>query len=382
MTQSAEHLLLGFPQCLRNAGVDTQPLHIQDYLRAVRALPLRSIDDLYRAGRITLISRPEDFAAYDDVFEAWFCKDAQTVFELEEEDKNRLNENPPDTSEFAEQNMQMSEAKGELASSTELLGKRVIEPPSQDELLRLARFGRNAHRYLPKIKSRRRKPALKGKRIDLRRTMKDARRHYGEPFTLHYTIAPDMIRSVVILIDISGSMKGYTNAILRLSHTLVHVSNRVEVFCFGTRLTRITQKLRHKDVDTAMANLSDSVLDFDGGTRIGPSILRLLENSRFISSIRGAVTLVMSDGLERGDTQAMQKAVTRLSQLSHRMIWLNPLAADPAYRPVTRGMKAILPSLDAIENAATLAALIEALQKLQSLELKPRGLAARQYDLT
>lgn len=374
-----ERLLLEFPGQLRDAGIDLQPLRTQDFLNAVRALPLRRIDDLYRAGRITLLSRPEDYALYNEIFDAWFCQGDHLSSEFGAEDEDKLLEEPPESDEFDPQTLHSNDAQGENASAQELLSGRQIAPPSENEIAKLQAFRKSLIKALPRVVSRRRKVAKRGSRIDLRRTMADACKHYGEPFKLHYTAQPTITRPILILIDVSGSMKDYTEAVLRLSHALVQTGERVEVFCFGTRLTRITKRLQQRDARAALLNLSDVVLDFDGGTRIGPSLLRLIKNSRFMSSIRGALTLVVSDGLERGDPAAMQKSVNHLSRLSHRLLWFSPLAADPAYQPLTRGMRAILPSLDSIEDGSSLAAFIDALKTLPELLARPRGHALRHF---
>ncbi|HET7092996.1 MAG TPA: VWA domain-containing protein, partial [Thermomicrobiales bacterium] len=144
-------------------------------------------------------------------------------------------------------------------------------------------------------------------------------------------------------------------------------------FAFGTRLTRITDALRQPDVDRALAALTDAVLDFDGGTRIGETFARLLANGRFVAFARGATIVVVSDGLERGDPGPMRRATARLARLGHRLLWLSPLAGDSTYRPETRGMRAALPALDRLGDASSPAALLRELERLPELERRPRG---------
>ena len=165
---------------------------------------------------------------------------------------------------------------------------------------------------------------------------------------------------MLVLIDVSGSMKQYSAAYLRFALAVVAACERAEVFTFGTRLTRVTPALRTRDVSSALAEV---VRDADGGTRIGPSLQAFLANPRHLRMARGALVLVASDGLERGDCLPFTRAVRRLALLSHRLVWWSPLARDPAYRPVTRGMAAVLGDLDVLAGVDDLPSAYEQLLK-------------------
>ena len=92
--------------------------------------------------------------------------------------------------------------------------------------------------------------------------------------------------------------------------------------------------------------------------------------------------IVLSDGLERGDPAAMADAARRLSRLAHRLVWWSPLACDPAYRPVTRGMQAILPDLDALGGARDLSTLLDEVRRLPETSAGPRRTATRAWSTT
>ena len=143
---------------------------------------------------------------------------------------------------------------------------------------------------------------------------------------------------LLVLIDVSGSSKASSPDFLRFAHALVNGADRAEVYTFGTRLTRVTKALRLEDVDRALRDLSDVVFDLDGGTRIGASVREFLESGRRRTMARGAVVVVLSDGLERGDPELMAKTVERLARLSHRLLWLTPLASNSSYAPLTKAM--------------------------------------------
>ena len=229
---------------------------------------------------------------------------------------------------------------------------------------------------LPTIKSRTHLPSPRGRRIDVARTAREARRTAGETLRLFRKARPDKPRRLLLLVDVSGSMKAHSEATLRFAQLLSRARPKVETFCFGTRLSRVTRTLKHRLPDEALARLSDLVFDFDGGTRIGASLEAFLSVSRYAALVRGAVTLVFSDGLERGEPDAMIHAVTRLARLSHRLIWVSPLAADPRYRPLTRAMAGILPALDGLADGSDLPALERLLRTLPAIENGARGQAA------
>jgi uncharacterized protein with von Willebrand factor type A (vWA) domain len=166
-------------------------------------------------------------------------------------------------------------------------------------------------------------------------------------------------RRIVLLIDVSGSMKEQIDGHLRFAHALAQATDRIEVFTLGTRLTRITRALKVRNPTQALNTVSGIVADWDGGTRLGDGLNVFLSVPRFVGFTRGASVLVLSDGLERGDHLAMVEAVEKLSRLSWRLVWLTPLAADAGYQPQTTAMQAILPYISSIEDGSSVRALCE-----------------------
>jgi uncharacterized protein with von Willebrand factor type A (vWA) domain len=191
---------------------------------------------------------------------------------------------------------------------------------------------------------------------------------------------PQKARRILILIDISGSMQAHSQYCLRAALAISQSRPSVETFCIGTRLTRVTENLCRRDPEVALNSLSQRVFDFDGGTRLGIGLSEFLSVANYAALVRGAIVIVISDGLERGDFMPMVKSVERLSRLGHRFIWLTPLANDPKYIPATRALAACLPFLDYLDNAGSLAALATSLSKISELELKPRGTATRIFQ--
>ncbi|MEX0370713.1 MAG: VWA domain-containing protein [Tateyamaria sp.] len=230
----------------------------------------------------------------------------------------------------------------------------------------LARFRRLAPKRLPRRRSYRHAADKLGKIPDLRKTLRDAAKRDGEVFTLSMRRRKDRQRKIVLLIDVSGSMKDRTEAALTFAHTLVQVAERAEVFTLGTRLTRVTPALRLKNQERAFERVSNLVSDVDGGTRIGEALAAFLSVPRYAGFARGAAVIVLSDGLERGTPDTMIDAVRRLSRFAWRLDWLTPLGTDADFTPATNALSAILPDLDDLTDGSTTSAIVHHVLSLSS----------------
>ncbi|MGR6916721.1 vWA domain-containing protein [[Actinomadura] parvosata] len=353
----------GFLRDLHGQGLRVPVSKQRVFLQAIEAAGPRDATELYWIGASTLTVSRADLEVYSPTFERWFgAARARPVPERESPDEEEpAPRGKGDEAPFA------AAAGGESgleAGYSERRGRPAFGTASQDERAVLALLRRELRGAVPTVRSRRRRPARRGPWIDVARICRESRRSHGEIVTLRRRGRPRRQRRVLLLIDVSGSMKQHSAAYLRFAHAMVGCLDRVEVFTFGTRLTRVTGPLRARDVDAAVAALSEVVLDAEGGTRIGPSLQEFLGNARHVTMARGALVIVLSDGLERGDPLPMEAAVRRLSLLGHRLLWWTPLACDPAYRPVTRGMAAVLGSVDALAGVRDLRTAYEQVQTL------------------
>jgi hypothetical protein len=368
--ERAADRLAGFPPALRQAGLSIDPERTATFLRATAVAGPQDIRALARIGRITLTGSPEDFPVFDDVFEAWFGE-AKVEGRVDDPEQDRAPRASPRRDGAAPLPVLEGDAAGHAAADDHLRGRKQFARLSRDERDAIARLSRKLDR-LPRRPARRWKPSPSGRRIDLPRTIRAARRSFGETIKLMRADRPKTLRRVLLLVDVSGSMKATSETTLRFAHLATGRLPRVETFCFGTRLTRVTKLLRHRNPDVALRKLSGIVFDFDGGTAIGASLEEFLSVSRHAALVRGAVVIVCSDGLERGDPGPMIHAVERLSRLSHRLVWATPLAADPRYRPATRAMRGALPHLDAICDGSGLPGLERLLDDLGRCEAGAR----------
>jgi uncharacterized protein with von Willebrand factor type A (vWA) domain len=253
---------------------------------------------------------------------------------------------------------------------------------SEEELLRTKDFAqytdaqRAAARRLlarlalrgPTRRSRRTRAARhRGHLPDLRATTRASLRQGGELLERRWRVPTTRPRRLVLVLDVSGSMAPYARVLLQYVQASVAARARVEAFAFGTHLTRITLELAGRDPDHALRRAADHVTDWSGGTRIGASLATLnREHGRRIG--RGGFVVLLSDGWDRGDPEELSAELGRLRRTAYRLVWLNPLAADPRFEPLTRGMQAAMPHLDRLLPGNTIASL-EQLADLMEGEL-------------
>jgi uncharacterized protein with von Willebrand factor type A (vWA) domain len=167
-------------------------------------------------------------------------------------------------------------------------------------------------------------------------------------------------------------MSRYSRMLLHFAHALGHADARVESFVFGTRLTRTTRLLKRRDPDLSVAQVVRAVADWSGGTRITTSLHEF--NQRWARRVLGtqATVLLVTDGLEHGDTQALTFEMERLHKSCRRLIWLNPLLRFDQFEPRAGGIKAMLPHVDRFLPAHNLQSLTDLVQVLAARERPPR----------
>ncbi|MER6385597.1 VWA domain-containing protein [Streptomyces sp. NPDC001250] len=374
----ADAVLLGFVRVLRVAGVDASTERLYAFLRAVAALRPGVRADVYWAGRATLCGGHDDLERYERVFAAYFGPSP-------EETTRPTRAAPPPRPRLVARAAPMGtgtpgeeEPSGSpvaaLASSAEVLRHRdvaTLEGAERDQLRRLlAAFALQGQAR----RAARRRPARRGE-VDPRRTVRELLRRGGEPARLRRHARVEQPRRVVLLVDVSGSMAPYAEALLRFAHAAVR-AGRTEVFTIGTRLTRVTRELAHRDPDLAMTAVAAAVPDWRGGTRLGELVREFLNRWGQRGMARGAIVVLLSDGWERGDPELLGQQMRRLHALAHQVVWANPRKARPGYAPLAAGMAAALPSVDAFVEGHSLAAL-EALAAVVRGAAEPEAGAAR-----
>jgi uncharacterized protein with von Willebrand factor type A (vWA) domain len=363
--------LAGFGRELRAAGVPVGTGQVLSFCQGLSHLDPTDLRDIYWSGRACLVSRHDDLAAYDNAFAHYFLGDARPrhVVPSAGAPAADANQARPDALAPATDRERRPDAEsvGQAASEIELLRDKDFADCEPDELAAIGRLMARLVIATPNRKTRRTERARKGVRPDLRRALRTQVRH-GADLRIPRRRARLRARPVVLLLDVSGSMSSYSRALLQFAYAVARGPSRVEVFCFGTRLTRVSGALARRDPDEALRRAADTVVDWQGGTRIGESMREYLRTWAWRGGYRGGVVVVCSDGLERGDPEVLAAAMARLSRLAHRVIWVNPLKAGPEYEPATRGMRAVLPHIDMLVSGHNLASLAGLQAVLEALD--------------
>jgi len=340
-----ERLAAGFIHTLRSGGIVVPISSSLRFVQALRAVGLGNGDDVYWAGRSTLVVRPEDIAMYNAMFLAFFHRNG-TGFKVRFEDEPESTSISTDEDGDGDGQSSEDDVLALRYSAAEVLGEKDFAEFTKAELQEAQRV-MSKMRLRPSQRASRRPVANdRGSRNDLRRTVRAAMRTDGEPLALARTDTSTRTRRLVLLLDVSGSMEPYARVLIRFAHAAVVGRGRVEVFGLGTRLTRMTRQLGSHDVDEAVEAAAAAVVDWSGGTRLGEAIGSFNDQWGQRGMARGAIVVVLSDGWDRGEPEEMDRQMERLARTAHRIVWVNPLKASPGYEPIARGMAAALPHVD------------------------------------
>jgi uncharacterized protein len=360
--------LVGFTAVLRGAGLAITTDRVAAFLGALDALDVTSEVRTYWAGRVTLCSDPDDIPRYDQAFAAWFSPTGggrTTIVDQRPPPPPRLAALTPGRDSADADDPDDHPHLRARASGTELLRQRDVAELTPAEREHLRRLMALLRPQLPLRPSRRLRPARRGD-TDPGRTLRAALRNQGELRELLRRDRSARPRRIVLLVDVSGSMEPYADALLRFAHVVVRRSpGAVEAFTLGTRLTRITRELRMRDADRALEAAGKAIPDWSGGTRLGEVLQAFVDRWGQRGAARRAVVVVFSDGWERGGTELLAVQMSRLRRLAHRMVWVNPHAGKDGYAPVQGGIVAVLPYLDQLLAGHSLATLEELLEVIR-----------------
>jgi len=350
--------LVGLAATLRGTGVQASPDRVHAAVAALAELdPVRRAD-VYWAGRLTLCAGPDELARYDTAFAAYFGDRPGAVVRRQRLTTTQLQlvAEPGDRGASGEGDAELAPMVA-AASTVEQLRHRDVTTLDAAEREHLRRLLAAVRLPGEQRVTRRLRPSPRGQ-VDGGRTLRAWLAAGGEPARLRHRSPATRPRRVVLLVDVSGSMEGYADALLRFAHAASRGSGSpTEVFAMGTRLTRITREMALRDPDAAMTAVATALVDAGGGTRLGELLKHFLDAWGQRGTARGAVVVVLSDGWERGDATLLGEQMARLHRLSSRVVWSNPRKAAPGYAPLAAGMAAALPHVDDFVEGHSLAAL-------------------------
>ena len=342
-------LAVGFARVLRRLDIATPLDSVLTFINALSLVGIDNRESVYWAGRATLVRRPEDISTFDKAF-AVFWEHRESVTLPDDEQLHITLALDSDEEEgSADGNAEASDEPTITLrfSGVETLRDKDFASYTNDEMQQAQQFMQSLRVAGPPRPSLRMKPSrARGKRPDMRATVRASLAASGEPMRRHWVEKGDKPRRIVFLLDISGSMEPYARALVRFVHAGVAGRQRVEAFTLGTRLTRITRELSSKDPDRALRAAGENVRDWSGGTRLGET-LRIFNHEWGVRGMaRGAIVVVLSDGWDRGDPIVLAEQMERLHRVAFRIVWVNPLKVTPGYAPLARGMAAALPYVD------------------------------------
>jgi uncharacterized protein with von Willebrand factor type A (vWA) domain len=359
-------VLVDFAAELRSAGLAVGSGDVLTYCTAMVPLDPTDLVDLYWAGRTTLVTRRESIGVYDEAFMRFFLADGDPVRELltikalVTAETQAVLEVPATDPDTGGDRREEEATLGLMASDAEVLRHRSFGACTPEELAAVRRIMARIRLTPPKRRARRTMAARSGRSPDLRRTARESMRMHGEPAELFWRRRKVRLRPLILILDVSGSMADYSRNLLQFAYSAKRAAAKVEVFCFGTRLTRVTRALDRRRPDDALELAAKTVFDWEGGTRIGESLDAFVRDWGRRGLCRGGIVVICSDGLDRGDPATLATAMERLSRLSHRVVWMNPHKGDNAdFRPSTLGMMVAAPHVDLLLSGHDLSSLEE-----------------------
>lgn len=383
---SPERMIAGFAAALRRAGLVEPVGSVVDFAEAVGLVGLDSPEQLYWAGRATLVRRPEEIGTYDRVFNS-FWRRAPFGVDLAPPPAEQVvlgvDEGPEGEGESGTEQPNQDHLSLRWSAFEVLRSKDLAElsPAEWQEAARMIAAMRFVGQMRPSRRRRRSRRRNTRARLHLGATVRASLATGGLPVRRVWTEATQRPRRLVMLLDVSGSMEAYSRGLARFAHAAITArrSGRVEVFTMGTRLTRITKELSGRDPDRALAQAARSVPDWAGGTRLGESLGEFNSTWGVRGMARGSVTVICSDGWDRGDPGRVSEEMARLKRVAHEVVWVNPLKASPGYAPLARGMAAALPYVDvfleghSLASLEQLAAVVSGSLPSSRFDMKPRS---------
>ena len=367
----AENIML-FARLLRATGMPVGTGSVLNAIRAVSLIGIESQQDLHTVLLCQFVSRREQMPVFDQTF-ALFWRNPKLMEKLmgamlptlqSDQDQQplirRLGEalSSGNTQSSGQDEEQVELQANLSASESEILQSRDFEQMSESELQVAKKMLKHLKLPVKPIQTRRHQASVSRAHIDMRRTMQNSLRN-SELIPLQFKRQITRPPAIIVLCDISGSMAQYSRMFLHFMHAMTNNGDRVHSFLFGTRLTNISRYLRNKDVDLALEETAKAVEDWSGGTRIGFCLKQFNQHWSRRMLGQGAVVILLTDGLDRGESPELGKQMERLSKSCRQLVWLNPLLRYKKFEPRAEGVRIMLPYVDVFRSAHNINSLAE-----------------------
>lgn len=383
--------IVHFTQALRKAGVAVGTGQVETAIRAVASAGFSNRLDFYHMMRATLVRRATDLEVFHQVF-SMFWRDPEFLEslmhslspQLEGSDRQEdpgaarrraedalgdRKERSPETPET-----EVIDFAAFTWSAKEILKTKDFEQMTAAELSEAAAAIQALRLPVKPLRTRRSRSHPSGAQVDPSKTLRQAARRGGEIYGLSRKASQQRPPDLVVLCDISGSMAVYSRMVLRYLHAMAHsrvpIWGHVHAFTFGTRLTNISTAIRRPDPDLALGAIGNEAQDWEGGTKIGEALARFNRDWTRRVLGRGAVVLLITDGLERGDLELLEQEAARLHRTARQIIWLNPLLRYDGFTPIASGVSRLLSHVDSFHACHSLESLSALSSALGSPDLR------------
>ena len=358
--------LIGFVQFARRRGLN---VGIEETFAALKVLDLGVLQDksvFYYSLRSLFCTGKDDLPVFDKIFKIYWetkADDNRGQFAAQIRDQQNL----PKHQVLAVWGKGRNDEKEQAVDTKTVTGSNAVARLRKTDFSKvqdmdaaiLEELAERLWREMLKRLKRRRKQATRSGQVDLRRTIRGSLGQGGDPIQLYFRDSRPKKLRLVVLLDVSGSMDKYSFFLLRFVWALQSYFEEVESFIFSTHLRRITEMLKTGGLEKTLHLLSNQADNWSSGTRIGDCLQDFNENyaKRLLS--RSACVIILSDGLDTGESGKLNVEVQKIRRRTKRLIWLNPLKGMAGYAPEARGMKEALPHLDAFRSAHNLESLLE-----------------------
>ena len=373
--------VVGFCRHLRRHGSGVSAVEQMDALRGLERIDLTDEDAFFWTLRTTLAKSQREQEIFDEHFRHyWYVWDnAESLSYRGEEEAQReavIIDDRPQKQRFVSISDWLKDADSNPTdeqdaagySPYEVLTERDFSSFREQDLDEVARLIHEIGRALAVRFSRRTMRSRRRGPLDLRRTMRGALRRGGEILDLAHRQRKRQRLKLVLLCDVSKSMDLYSRFLIQFIYAFQSVYRRIETFVFSTSLHRVTETLKTEELEDALDQLTTTVPDWSGGTKIGESLQGFVQDHGLSLVDHGTVVLIISDGWDTGDIEALDESMHFLKQHARSVLWLNPLMGNPGYEPTTRGMQAALPHIDLLVSAHNVASLRTLVRQLSHVQ--------------
>lgn len=362
--QEIERLVV-FCRELREHGVSVTPAEVITAAKAVQVIDTTDRDEVFLSLRAVLTTSVDDFPVFAELFKSFWNSAPRKRVESSNEAPRPRTLAPAQSAKglayFLEHwsgslrvDAQPVNVPG--AGDDESRAQKDFSQFSNEDLEEVARLARRIVKRMANRPSRRWRPVRRGRRVNLRRSLRLSLKTGGELIDLAYKERRPKRTRLFVICDVSGSMDIYSRLLLQFVYGLQNSFAKVESFVFATSLSCITGELKNKTYQRALDRLSANVHGWSGGTRIGACLNSF--NKQWLRRIdKRTVVIILSDGWDTGEPEQLAEALARLKERSGRLVWLNPLLGSSTYQPMTRGMQAALPYISVFAPAHDLASL-------------------------